>query len=583
MQKVFSTIVISTFAGVGSLPYLIAGNRAQEKVASPNVIIVLTDDQGYGDLSIHGNPVLKTPVLDKLHNQSIRFTDFHVAPMSSPTRGQLMTGRDAMDNGATVVNRGRSLVREELPTMANIFKASGYQTAQFGKWHLGESYPYRPQDRGFDETVHFKGAQLTGPPDYFGNSLWNDTYEHNGRWEKFNGYCTDVWFNLSLNYLKNWKRGEKPFFLYLATNSPHAPHLCDEKYSNPYLEKGMTQQVSKFFGQIANIDENMQRLLTTLDETGLTENTILIYMTDNGSVAGSAVFNAGMRGQKKDYWEGGHRVPLFIRWPNGNLGKPRDIDELTQCQDILPTLIDLCQLKKTENAEFDGVSLAPLLLGKTKKIGDRMLIVEYGPKHNPEVNNAVLWNKWRLIGSNKLYDLTTDPHQDNDVAGKYPEVVIAMQNHLKEWWIKTSPEFAKKRNIHIGSDKANPTVLYASDCQVSDFDKGMLGNFQFGSWEIQVETPGRYEISLYRAHPESGLALDQPSPGIWKTFTTTPVAGARLRIGDFDKTINTSKGQTSAKFTVVLNAGTTKIDTWLLDKNGNELYVALFLKAELLK
>lgn len=583
MEKVFSKILISAFAGAGTVVSLTAIHSENGKASNPNVIFVLTDDQGYGDLSVHGNPVLKTPVLDKLHDQCIRFTDFHVAPMSSPTRGQLMTGRDAMDNGASVVNRGRSMVREELPTMASIFKASGYQTAQFGKWHMGESYPYRPQDRGFDETVHFNGAELTGPPDYYGNDLWDDTYEHNGKWEKYSGYCTDVWFNLSLNYIKKWKEGDKPFFLYLATNAPHTPHLCDDKYSKPYEEKGMTPQVSKFFGQIANIDENMERLLTTLDETGLTENTILIFMTDNGSVAGSAVFNAGMRGQKKDFWEGGHRVPLFIRWPKGNLGKPRDIDELTQCQDILPTMIDLCGLKKPEGAEFDGVSLTPLILGKAKKLNDRMLVVEYGPEHKPEENNAVLWNKWRLIGNHRLYDLTTDPHQDTDVAAQNPKVVTAMQNHLKEWWIKTGPEFAKKRYIHIGSVKENPIILYHTDCQVSDFDKGLLGGFQFGSWEVQVDTPGKYEISLYRAHPASGLRLDEPTPGVWRMATTTPVAKARLRVGNFDQTVLTSGGETNAKFTVALNAGPTKIDTWLLDKNSKELYLAFYVKAKLLK
>jgi arylsulfatase A-like enzyme len=366
------------------------------KNSHPNVILILTDDQGYGDLSVLGNQVLKTPVLDKLHDQSIRFTDFHVAPMSSPTRGQLITGRDAMHNGATAVCMGRSMVREDLPTMADIFKASGYQTGHFGKWHMGDSYPYRPQDRGFDETVHHGAWGITSIAAYFGNTYWDNTFEHNGKYEKYDGYCTDVWFNLTIDYISKRKEDHKLFFIYLATNCPHVPNLCDDRYSDPYLKKGMTPVVSKFFGQIANIDQNLQRLLITLDETGLTENTILIYMTDNGTATGYDVFNAGMREHKTSPYEGGHRVPFFIRWPNGNLGKPRIISELTEVQDILPTLIDLCNLKKPGNARFDGVSLAPLLTGKVDKLDDRMLVVEYENPSQSEENKAVLWGKVHL-------------------------------------------------------------------------------------------------------------------------------------------------------------------------------------------
>jgi len=585
MQTIPSEVFLAALAYAGNICSFTACNSLTWNNAPPNVIIVLTDDQGYGDFSVLGNPVLKTPVLDKLHDQSIRFTDFHVAPMSSPTRGQLMTGRDAMDNGATAVCMGRSMVREDLPTMADIFKTSGYKTAHFGKWHLGDSYPYRPQDRGFEETVHHGAWGITSIADYYGNTYWDNTFEHNGKYEKFDGYCTDVWFNLTIDFIINRGKDNKPFFIYLATNCPHVPHLCDDKYSDRYLEKGMTPVVSKFFGQIANIDENMQRLINTLDENGISENTILIYMTDNGTAKGYDIFNAGMRGHKTSPYEGGHRVPFFIRWPKGNLGEPRDITELTQVQDVLPTLIDLCNLKNPENAHFDGISLAPLLKEKVKKLDDRMLVVEYTNPGQPEENKTVLWGRWRLVKDNELYDLSVDPGQLNNVAEQNSEILQKMQNYYKDWRENALPSYNKTRYIHVGSDKQNPLMLYSNDWQGSYADNqgNLIAGDRIGSWEIMVETAGKYEVTFYRWHPVSGIALNAPSIVSNKEAGGIPVAQARLKVSDFDKTINTSSGQTEAKFTLDLNKGITKIETWFLDKTGKPLCSAYYTKVELIK
>ena len=324
----------------------------------PNVLIILIDDQGYGDFSCLGNPVLKTPNLDKLHDQSVCFTDFHVAPMCTPTRGQLMSGRDCLANGAMNVSSGRAFLHKELPTMADIFSASGYRCGIFGKWHLGDNYPYRPQDRGFQETVWYPSSHIGSAPDYWDNDYFDDTYSHNGRRMKFTGYTTDVFFGEAMKWMRAQAAARQPFFCYLPTAAPHAPLFVADKYREPY--KSQTRKVASFFGMIANIDENMDRLDAFLRETGLYDNTILIFMTDNGGTAGVPVFNAGMRGQKMDLWEGGHRVPCFIRWPAGKLRPPGDIAELTEVQDILPTLVDLCRLRKPAKAQFDGLSLAGL-------------------------------------------------------------------------------------------------------------------------------------------------------------------------------------------------------------------------------
>jgi len=326
----------------------------------PNVVFVLTDDQGYGDLSCLGNPVLHTPSIDRLHSQSVRFTDFHVAPVCTPTRGELLTGRDALCNGATFVCMGRSLLRADLPTVADIFAANGYHTGHFGKWHLGDNYPYRPQDRGFHETVYHPAWGITSAPDYFGNDYFDDRYRHRDEIEQYDGYCTDVWFEQALSWMDGCHRRDDPFFAYIATNAPHGPLWVPDQYRQPYLDAVKRHEAS-FFGMISNIDENLGRLEAFLHDRGLYDNTILIFMTDNGTATGQDVFNAGMRGKKASLYDGGHRVPFFVRWPNGGVGGGRDVGGVTRSTDLLPTLIDLCDLRAEDGLAFDGLSLASAL------------------------------------------------------------------------------------------------------------------------------------------------------------------------------------------------------------------------------
>ncbi len=581
---------MGTLAGAGAV-FTFSGCQNENKTAEqnkerPNVLLVVTDDQGYGDFSCHGNPVLKTPVLDKLHGESVRFTDFHSSPMCSPTRGQLMTGRDAWDNGCTAVCLGKSMVREELPMMADIFNASGYQTAHFGKWHMGDSYPYRPQDRGFDETIHHGAWGITSIPDYHGNTYWEGKFSHNEDLIDYDQYCTDAWFDYTLDYIKKWQKGDQPFFVYLSTNCPHSPHHCDDEYAAPYWDQGIDTVVARFFGQIANIDENMERLLKTLNETGLAENTILIFMTDNGTVKGEMVFNAGMRGKKTYPYEGGHRVPLFVRWPKGNLGEPRDIDVLTQCQDILPTLIDWCGLTKPENADFDGTSLAPLFKNETKGIDDRILVVQYDNPWNEENSKAVMWKKWRLVKLNELYDLSVDPGQENDVAEEHPEIVEKLMNHYNTWLEGAQKGYDQIRYIHVGTEHQNPCMLFSSDWVggYADNSWNLNDGTAIGYWNVIVEKAGTYEFTLSRWHPASGWALtayDENAHNGEKSGR--PIARARLKVGDFDKTVETDQDQSLVKFKVELPEGKTKVATCLLDKDGKELCSAFYTNVELLE
>jgi arylsulfatase A-like enzyme len=569
------------FAGLAA-PAGLAARKGNRPRSNPNVLIVLTDDQGYGDLSCHGNPILRTPNLDALYRQSIRFTDFHVAPMCTPTRGQLLTGRDAMDNGATFVCLGRSMIRTDLPTMADVFAANGYHTGHFGKWHLGDSYPYRPQDRGFEETIHHGAWGITSIADYYGNDYWDDTYRHNDRLEKYEDYCTNVWFDEAMDYMKARHAGNEPFFVYLATNCPHSPHWVDDKYSTPYEQHGLNGTTAKFFGQIANIDENMGRLLSMLDKTGMAENTLLIYMTDNGTVAGHKVFNAGMKGHKTELWEGGHRVPCFVRWPSGGLGKPRDIDVLSQCQDILPTLAELCNLDTPNSMATDGTPLAGLLHNRQRTVGDRMLVVRYGPDDRAKWECTVLWKKWRLVKGEQLYDVGADPHQDRDVAAQHPDVAAAMRRHYEQWWAETIKQFEQPRYIHLGSEKANPVVLYSCDWKGSyadNFGNLAAGN-RIGSWDVLVERKGQYRITLSRWHPAAAAALDAPLEGPMGKGKAVPIAKARVKVGGADVSQPTISGQKQVLFTVPLDAGKTQLSTWFYDGNGKELCSAYYTRVE---
>ena len=554
----------------------------------PNVIFVLTDDQGYGDLACHGNPIIKTPHLDALHTESVRFTDFHVAPMCTPTRGELLTGQDALRNGATFVCMGRSLMNPELPTMADIFARNGYRTGHFGKWHLGDNYPYRPQDRGFHETIHHPAWGITSAADYFGNDYFDDHYRHNGALEAFEGYCTDVWFNEAIDWIK--AQGDAPFFAYIATNAPHVPLWVPDKYRQPYLAQ-VPYNVASFYGMIANIDENMGKLDAVLTETGLRDNTLLIFMTDNGTATGESVYNAGMRGKKTTLYEGGHRVPFFVRWPDGELGNPRDIPSPTHGTDVLPTLISLCGLDAPEAAAFDGVSLCGPLRGEAE-LADRMFVVQYGhlvPTGNRTTrkgNAAVIWNRWRLVDDVELYHLDDDPGQARNIADQHPEVVQAMRAHYEAWWGEVGENLGHYFPIAIGSTAENPTRLSSCDWMgvYCDNPSGVRGCvLDSGVWQLAVDQAGKYEIALRRWPEEAGLAISAAAPvmegvdGTLMPGKALPVARAWMQLGDVEREMDVRPDDLFASFTVDLPRGPATLQSWWLDDNGNRLAGAYYV------
>jgi len=555
-------LAVAASAGTQVLP------AAQNSLSKPNVLIVLTDDQGSGDFSSHGNPVLKTPVLDRLRHQSIRFTDFHSAPMCTPTRGQLMTGVDAVRNGATSVTGGRSFVRPGIPSMPEIFAAAGYRTGLFGKWHLGDNYPHRPMDKGFQEAVYHLGWGFTSAPE-FANTLIDGRYFHNGIEKRFAGHVTDFWFEQAMSWMRERKARREPFLCYLPLNAPHAPHVALEEFIRPYEGRGP----SAFFGMIAHIDRNMDRLEQFLTDADLRDNTILVFMTDNGGTAGVKTWNAGLRGSKTTYYEGGHRVPCWVRWPAGRLAGPRDINVPAQMQDMLPTLLDLCGVPKPANSAFDGTSLAALLRDANRSLPDRMLVVQYSRATLQKWECAVIWNRWRLVHGKELYDVWEDRGQERDLASRRPDIVAKLREHYEKWWRGLEQTVDDFVTITIGSEKQPLTALTSSDWQDVYCDnarqvRNAEGGPRGGHWNVLVERAGEYEIALRRWPREVDLDL---GAGSGQESKALPIAAAVASIGGQEISGKTAPTHKEVVLRAHLPAGRARLQAWFQDADGRDV------------
>ncbi|MCX7176223.1 MAG: arylsulfatase [Proteobacteria bacterium] len=539
----------------------------------PNVIFVLADDLGYGDHGVHGNPRVKTPNIDRLGGESVRFTDHHVAPVCTPTRSELMTGVSAFRNGGSGTLSGRTTVRLELPMMPQFFKDNGYATAHFGKWHLGDNYPFRPNDRGFDLTFRYNSFGLHSIAGNWENCAFDDLGWRNNEPARFKGYNTDFFFSEAMSWMR---QQTKPFFVYLAPTAPHAPLYVEARYEKPYEDLG--KLVAAFYGMTTNLDENVGRLVKYLDESGLSKNTILIYMTDNGSAERSGFYTAGMRGTKGSLYEGGHRVPFFIRWPAGLKGGPRDIDALTHSTDLLPTLLDLTGLQVTRPAGFDGHSLKPLLDGGADPLPGRKLVIQFGEEFK-KWDSAVLWNKWRLVNGKELYDLATDPGQKIDLAPSRADIVKTMRAYYEQWADATQPLLHPENYFVVGTPVAPVTDLTAEGWfgpRLSDWKyMARINEPSFGYWKIEAAATGDYEVLLYMFPPEANARLNQAL----RNVPARPVSGARLLIDGKEYTTQTSASATYARFTLPLKQGERHhIEGQFLDAAGKPIVGAFFTR-----
>lgn len=554
----------------------------------PNVILILTDDQGIGDLGSHGNPWLKTPNIDAFYAKAVRLTDFHVSPLCTPTRSAIMTGRYPINNGAWATFKGRDALSENTLTMADVFKRNGYQTALFGKWHLGDNYPARPTDCGFDLAIHHLAGGVGELSDYWGNSYFDDVYYVNNEPKQFEGYCTDVWFDETMKFID--KNQDKPFFIYLPTNAPHDPLIIAEKYAAPYKELEGKEIVSAdLYGMIANIDENFGKLRQFLQDKGLVENTILIFMSDNGSRFGYSRdgklgYNKGYRGIKGDKLEGGHRVPFFIRWPNGRIEGGKDVDVLTAHIDLLPTLAGLCKLSIPKNMLLDGLDLSPLLLRQKKKLAPRTLFIHHRQDWRPPQDIAqtcILNDNWRLLNGNELYDVGKDPRQQNNLAAQFPELVkrLLSQNAAFLETAKTNPEYYELP-VHIIGNKAQTEIKLTIQHAIGE-DRGIWKCEQVAegmknknnTHALKIEKDGNYIISCRRWPKEfPGSILGVPLENPKERFDYQTIKPERVRIQIANQILEKFIGKLDEEvtFKVKLEKGKTLLTNDFIE--GNEKY-----------
>ncbi len=527
----------------------------------PNVVIVITDDQGYGDLAFTGNPAIKTPNIDKLCSQGTLLNNFHVDPTCAPTRSALMTGRYSDRVGVWHTVQGRSMLRRREVTMANVFADNGYATGMFGKWHLGDCYPYRPEDRGFGHCVYHQAGGVGQAPDYWGNDYFDDTYIVNGKHQRFEGYCTDIWFDEGMKFIK--KNKDQPFFAYIATNAPHGPYYCPEEYSKPY-ENNPQVSLAEFYGMITNVDDNLAKLMKMLDDESIADNTILVFMTDNGTAAGLANgrgYDGGMRGTKNSEYDGGHRVPFIIRWPNGKIEAGKTVEQLTAHIDILPTFIGLCDLKAPE-IDFDGSDIADLFYTDGEQWPERALVVESQRVVTPIKwrKSAVMTDRWRLVNGTELYDLDADPKQKNDLAAQFPEVLKRLRDEYENFWNDVSQEHDMTSYMVIGSDHSPIVSLSSHDWLIDMLPPWHQNHVRNGDvakesfWAIEVERDGEYEISLRRWPVEADKAINDGTYG--KAYNYQK---ARLKIGEVDVTKDITNGAKEVTFRVSLKKGITQL------------------------
>lgn len=562
---------IATFALVVGL-IISLPVQAQDR---PNVILIMTDDHGYGDIASHGHPHLITPNMDKLRERSIRLEDFHVDPTCSPTRAALMTGRYSGRVGVWHTIMGRNMLREDETTIAEVFSEAGYRTGIFGKWHLGDTYPYGAMFRGFDEAiVHYAGG-VGQTPDFWGNDYFEDHYNANGEWQPFQGYSADVWFNQALRFI--WESKDRPFFLYLPTNTAHQtrPHV-PERYKALYSDVDEPDRLKTFWGMVTNIDDNLGVMMDRLERWDLMENTILVFIGDNGATMGprlwpedqrsnwSERYNAGMRGAKSSHYDGGHRVFAYVYYPAGGIQGGRDVEHITAHIDLMPTLLELSGIAAPDSVAFDGTSLVPLLTGQDSEWPDRTLFL-----HNQRVLDPVKWkdtsvmtDRWRLVDSTELYDIRQDPGQENNVIKDHPEVADRLRDEYDQWWADISQRFDETTPLYVGSEQQNPVQLNAHDWMSSEIPPWNQPhivereNSSNGPWRVRMERPGHYTFVL-RERPEVA------------NFQLTATE-ARLRIGDqVDRTKPVDPGATGVRFEVELEAGVTEIKTWLIEDDGS--------------
>ena len=510
--------------------FVMSSVLAAQSGARPNVLLILTDDQGYGDLGYHGNPVIHTPVLDSLAAESVRFANFYVSPVCAPTRASLMTGRYSLRTGVRDTYNGGAIMAGSEITLAEVLQQAGYRTGIFGKWHLGDNYPGRPADQGFEESlIHLAGGMgqpgdflnyFRGDSSYFDPVLW-----HNNEPETYGGYCSDVFAGAARDFIA--RADERPFFCYLSFNAPHTPlqvktsdyaRYAETDVTAPYGEPTGTEpamssanveDARRVYAMVTNIDDNLRRVFQTLDNLGQRENTIVIFMTDNGPQ--QYRYKGGLRGRKSDVYEGGVRVPFFLRYPDRYAG---DTTLLTPAAhlDILPTLVDLCGATLPQDRVIDGISLVPALRGDTANLSDRSLFMYWTRKYPvPYQNMSLLRGHQKLVGQVDydaplerlaLYDLHDDPAELDNRMDERPELGQELRDSMDAYYreLIESPNLRTPPRVLVDSTEENPLYLNRNDA--AGQREIWTQDEVYGFWALEVLTPGAYTVQAKFIDPQ---------------------------------------------------------------------------------
>ena len=498
-------------------------NNAQNRTKHPNVIIIMTDDQGYGDLGVTGNPHVRTPNIDGFATENIRFTNFYVSPVCAPTRSSLMTGRYSLRTGIRDTYNGGAIMASNEVTIAEMLAQADYKSGVFGKWHLGDNYPSRPSDQGFDESlIHLSGGMgqvgdittyFKGNKSYFDPVLW-----HNNKKQAYTGYCSDIFTNEAINFIE--KNKDTPFFCYLAFNAPHTPLQVPDSYYQPYKDIDpssgfendnrpkvkMTEKdkedARKVYAMVSNIDDNFGKLLNKLDELNIADNTLIIFMTDNGPQ--QVRYVDGMRGRKGNVYQGGVRVPFYLRYPS-SFEKNKDIKATAAHIDILPTIAQICNVQVPKETAIDGKSLLPLITGTEDSWSNRSLFF-YWTRRYPELYNnmAVLKGNFKLVGNTdynasitdfELFDLEKDPYEQYNMIIENQEIAANLKKELDDTYnnLIASDNLINQPRISVGTTYENPIILNRND---AGGQRGIWAQEEiYGKWKVSIQE-GYYDIKF---------------------------------------------------------------------------------------
>ena len=528
----------------------------------PNIVLIMTDDQGYGDLSSMGNTVLDTPHIDSLAHQGASVDTFYVSPVCSPTRASLMTGRYSYRTRLVDTFKGRSMMEPGEYTIAEALVESGYRTGIYGKWHLGDNYPMRPTDQGFDESLIHLGGGLGQPSEPRENKrrYTNPILFYNNQSIQTYGYCTDVYFDGAINFIDESLKAKRPSFTYIATNAPHSPYhdvpeALYQKYKNRDLSPILlgnnqdTDTVARVFAMIENIDQNVGKLLAHLDKRRIAENTIVIFMVDNGPNTRRYVANS--RGKKNEVHDGGIRSPFYIRWP-AQIDAGTRVEKVSAHIDVMPTLLEAAQATLPSDHPFDGRSILPLLKGDSANWPDRSLILQIhrGDEPIPLHHIAVREQRWKLVhptgfGNSsmapnvplELYDMVSDPAETKNLFEEHPEIANRLTQTYENWFAdvsSTRPDNYAPPRITLGTEYETSTTLSTQDRRETQSG---------GEWLLQFEGRRQYDVEFLWKENVSDLDLELKIGDILSTLTiesaTDTARIQKLRIPSGEASLST--------------------------------------------